>query len=348
MLPSNFVCLIIFEINPTIHFDNLSPNRILFIIIFLHHCKLFGHPANGRCSLKYTTMAPDLNYKPNSTRCSAHVPSSSSSSSSNSKQPTVKCTPKTADLGYSGHPSMANGNLSKSGKCLECCSVQHERSNRSQTKKATHFKSSANEFGQSNGGQSYSTAYRNCAGKCPEKCGADKCNERCGYEKHNNDRCNDKYSDRCDRPDRHDDKCTDRYGDKFAADKCPERYSNGNCYQDKHQDKYADKYPDKHFGRCVERCDEKADERAAVYDKQCDQPVSARPAADKQSADNKQSNDDELTPYEKVLRGLKKRARHRTERKEDDYVGMYRLRKEIGNGNFSQVFIGAHCLTKGS
>lgn len=310
-------------------------------------------------------MAPDLNYKPNS-RCSlAHVPSSSSSSSSNCKQSTVKCTPLTAcpnDLGYSGNQSTANSQkLTKSNhsKCLDCCSAQHERSNRSQPKAGNqkHFKSSANEpFGQSNGaGHSYLNANRTecCTGKCPEKCGADKCNERyerCSYsEKYNNDRCNDKYASAADRHDRqpHGDKCADRCGDKFAADKCPERYPTGNFYQDKCFDSSR---PDKQLAKqCGERGKGSCWESATVC-----QPAgqAGKPAViDKQSADNKQSADEELTPYEKVLRGLKKRAKHRIERKEEDsnpYVGMYRLRKEIGNGNFSQVFIGAHCLTKGS
>ena len=227
-----------------------------------------------------------------------------------------------------------------------CCSVQHEsksnRRNQIKPNNQKNFKSSLNEFNvQPTNLKAYYT-HRN--EKCNESKLNDKlidCNdkhlnhqfnerypekyERCCNEKFNNDRCNnklEKYGDKLA------DKCVDRF-DK-QNEKCPEKYPNNN---------QIDKY---HHEKCIEKIN---------YDKNSIDKQNEKQQTDKQLMDTNKQLNDELTSYEKVMLSLKKRARHRIERKTEEdlnpYVGMYRLRKEIGNGNFSQVYIGNHCLTKG-
>lgn len=306
-------------------------------------------------------MAPDLN---SNNRCSiAHVPSS------NNYKASMKCTPSVHPNeipGYNNHQSTNNN--SNKNKCLDCCSV-HERSNRTKSSNQKNLKSTINEFGNTN--QSIKPFYNRTDRysersneKCVDKYG-DKY-EKCFNEKYNNDRYIndrytekfiDKYSDKyVDRyyTDKHFDKHLDKHLDKYEKypEKCPEKYPN-NYHHDKYLDRINDKYSDKCNEKCNGKCNEKLIDKNndKPIDKSIDKPIDKTnqelTSTDKQLMDNKQST--ELTPYDKVMLNLKKRAKQRIERKEtsNPFVGMYRLRKEIGNGNFSQVHIGSHCLTKG-
>lgn len=55
-----------------------------------------------------------------------------------------------------------------------------------------------------------------------------------------------------------------------------------------------------------------------------------------------------LSPYQKVLKSLAEDERWQREITLGRRIGFYRFRGEIGNGNFSQVKVALHTLTKGT
>jgi len=62
---------------------------------------------------------------------------------------------------------------------------------------------------------------------------------------------------------------------------------------------------------------------------------------------NSNVNDMKLTPYQRTLYLLNSDERWQREIALGRRIGLYRFRGEIGNGNFSQVKVAIHCLTKG-
>jgi hypothetical protein len=59
------------------------------------------------------------------------------------------------------------------------------------------------------------------------------------------------------------------------------------------------------------------------------------------------SSDNKLTPYQRVLHNLENDERWKRDLTLGRRVGFYRFRGDIGNGNFSNVKMAIHCLTKG-
>lgn len=54
-----------------------------------------------------------------------------------------------------------------------------------------------------------------------------------------------------------------------------------------------------------------------------------------------------LTPYEKLTRELQYDEKVSKEISTGRRIGFYRIRGDIGSGNFSQVKLGYHCMAKG-
>lgn len=54
-----------------------------------------------------------------------------------------------------------------------------------------------------------------------------------------------------------------------------------------------------------------------------------------------------LTPYEKVTKDLSNDPNAMKEITLGKRIGFYKIRSELGSGNFSQVKMGVHTLTKG-
>ena len=54
-----------------------------------------------------------------------------------------------------------------------------------------------------------------------------------------------------------------------------------------------------------------------------------------------------LTAYERLSNDLNNDQKHLKELTLGKRIGFYRIRGELGTGNFSQVKMGIHCLTKG-
>ena len=54
-----------------------------------------------------------------------------------------------------------------------------------------------------------------------------------------------------------------------------------------------------------------------------------------------------LTPYQRIIRSLENDDRWQREITLGRRVGFYRFRGDIGTGNFSQVKVALHCLTRG-
>jgi serine/threonine-protein kinase NIM1 len=68
------------------------------------------------------------------------------------------------------------------------------------------------------------------------------------------------------------------------------------------------------------------------------------PAAKKDEADKEKK----LTPYEKVCSDVNNDERYLKELALGKRIGFYRLRGDLGSGNFSRVKMGVHCLTRGT
>lgn len=60
------------------------------------------------------------------------------------------------------------------------------------------------------------------------------------------------------------------------------------------------------------------------------------------------SRERRLTPYERLSQDLSQDPRVMKEITLGKRIGFYRIRGELGSGNFSQVKLGIHSLTKGS
>ena len=63
---------------------------------------------------------------------------------------------------------------------------------------------------------------------------------------------------------------------------------------------------------------------------------------------NDKPQEKRLTPYEKLSYDLAHDARAMKEITLGKRIGFYRIRGELGSGNFSQVKMGIHMLTKGN
>ena len=59
------------------------------------------------------------------------------------------------------------------------------------------------------------------------------------------------------------------------------------------------------------------------------------------------AGDASMNPYEKILYDLGHDSKCIKELRQGTRIGFYRLAREIGKGNFSQVRLGNHVLTKG-
>ena len=59
------------------------------------------------------------------------------------------------------------------------------------------------------------------------------------------------------------------------------------------------------------------------------------------------TNDVVLTPYEKLIRELQHDEKVSKEISSGRRIGFYRIRGDLGSGNFSQVKLGYHCIAKG-
>ena len=67
-----------------------------------------------------------------------------------------------------------------------------------------------------------------------------------------------------------------------------------------------------------------------------------------QDGDSSQESERKLTPYERLSYDLSNDKRCLKEITLGKRIGFYRIRGELGNGNFSQVKMGIHSLTKGT
>ncbi|GFQ79063.1 hypothetical protein TNCT_113631 [Trichonephila clavata] len=56
---------------------------------------------------------------------------------------------------------------------------------------------------------------------------------------------------------------------------------------------------------------------------------------------------DLLTPYQKIVHKLQTDEKWRQDIIQGKRIGLYRLKEELGTGNFSQVKAATHALTKG-
>lgn len=68
------------------------------------------------------------------------------------------------------------------------------------------------------------------------------------------------------------------------------------------------------------------------------------PQAKKNDADKEKK----LSPYEKVCNDVNNDERYLKEIALGKRIGLYRLRGDLGSGNFSRVKMGLHCLTRGT
>ena len=68
------------------------------------------------------------------------------------------------------------------------------------------------------------------------------------------------------------------------------------------------------------------------------------PAAKKNEAEREKK----LTPYAKVCNDVNNDERYLKELALGKRIGFYRLRGDLGSGNFSRVKMGVHCLTRGT
>ena len=59
------------------------------------------------------------------------------------------------------------------------------------------------------------------------------------------------------------------------------------------------------------------------------------------------TNEEALTPYEKLIRELQYDEKVSKEISSGRRIGFYRIRGDLGSGNFSQVKLGYHCIAKG-
>ena len=62
---------------------------------------------------------------------------------------------------------------------------------------------------------------------------------------------------------------------------------------------------------------------------------------------DEENNEKKLTPYEKLSLDLSNDQRVLKEITLGKRIGFYRIRGELGSGNFSQVKMGIHALTRG-
>jgi hypothetical protein len=62
---------------------------------------------------------------------------------------------------------------------------------------------------------------------------------------------------------------------------------------------------------------------------------------------NNETNDSMQTNFEKLVDNIKNNPAYRKEIALERLIGFYRIGSEIGIGNFSQVKLGLHLLTKG-
>lgn len=67
------------------------------------------------------------------------------------------------------------------------------------------------------------------------------------------------------------------------------------------------------------------------------------PAGKKNEAEKERKQ----TPYEKVCDDVNNDERYLKELALGKRIGLYRLRGDLGSGNFSRVKMGVHCLTRG-
>lgn len=67
------------------------------------------------------------------------------------------------------------------------------------------------------------------------------------------------------------------------------------------------------------------------------------------NSEDKHCNDREVhcTPYDKLTRELTEDDRCIKELSLGKRIGFYRIRNDIGSGNFAKVKLGFHCLVKG-
>ena len=61
-----------------------------------------------------------------------------------------------------------------------------------------------------------------------------------------------------------------------------------------------------------------------------------------------EESDKKVTPYERLSQDLSNDPRVLKEITLGKRIGFYRIRGELGSGNFSQVKMGIHALTKGN
>ena len=63
--------------------------------------------------------------------------------------------------------------------------------------------------------------------------------------------------------------------------------------------------------------------------------------------DEKDTKDEALTPFEKLSHELLHDEKIANEISSGKRIGFYRIRGDLGSGNFSQVKLGYHCLARG-
>ena len=59
------------------------------------------------------------------------------------------------------------------------------------------------------------------------------------------------------------------------------------------------------------------------------------------------ASEETLTPYEKLIKELQHDEKVSKEISSGRRIGFYRIRGDLGSGNFSQVKLGYHCIAKG-
>ena len=69
--------------------------------------------------------------------------------------------------------------------------------------------------------------------------------------------------------------------------------------------------------------------------------------SDQNTTGDDDKNDVNLTPYERLTRELQNDEKIFKEISSGRRIGFYRIRGDLGSGNFSQVKLGFHCIAKG-
>ena len=69
--------------------------------------------------------------------------------------------------------------------------------------------------------------------------------------------------------------------------------------------------------------------------------------ASSEAEENEKKTVSTLTPYERILQDLEHDEKIAKEISGGRRIGFYRIRGDLGSGNFSQVKLGYHCLARG-